>query len=127
MNKTVFDVAVDVESMYLPHESDPSRFKFVFAYEITIRNDGDISAHLLSRHWYVRHAEDKVDEVKGDGVVGKQPWIEPGQSFKYVSGAVLETPFGSMQGSYLFEDENQNQHEVPIPEFLLLQDTSTLN
>src|SRR4030066_814 len=85
-------IAVDVDTHYLESQSDPGESRFVFAYTITIKNEGMVSARLLRRHWLITDANGQVQEVRGDGVVGEQPYLEPGQGFRYTSGAVLETP-----------------------------------
>ena len=105
----MFDVSVSVETVYIEHESDPLDLRYVHAYQITITNGGDVPAQLIARHWYIKHADEKVEEVQGEGVVGKQPWIQPGESFEY----------GSMSGYYVFKDAEQNGYRVEIPEFLL--------
>lgn len=115
----MFDITVSVETAYIEHESDPLDLRYVHAYQITITNGGDVPAQLIARHWYIKHADDKLEEVQGEGVVGKQPWIQPGESFQYTSGAVLETEYGSMSGYYVFKDAEQNGYRVEIPEFLL--------
>ena len=94
------EVQVDTQSFYLPDQSLPEEKRYVFAYTITIRNTGEIPAKLLTRHWHITDANGKVQEVRGDGVIGEQPYLHPGESFQYTSGAVIETPVGSMQGSY---------------------------
>jgi len=123
----VFEISVKTEAKYLAEESNPSQLKYVFAYQITITNVGDVTAQLLRRHWYIRHAEESIEEVEGEGVVGKQPWLEPGESFQYVSGAVLDTTFGSMLGYYTFKDRSGESYKVHIPEFMLVQDGKFVN
>ncbi|MCS6947557.1 MAG: Co2+/Mg2+ efflux protein ApaG, partial [Steroidobacteraceae bacterium] len=93
-------IRIDVVTAYLSEQSDPDEDRYVFSYTITIRNEGTVAARLLTRHWIITDANGKVQEVRGDGVVGEQPYLKPGQGFRYSSGAVLETPFGTMQGSY---------------------------
>src|SRR2546429_9994002 len=90
-------IRVDVETSYLDEQSDPRESRYVFSYTITIRNEGQVPARLLTRHWVITDANGKVEEVRGDGVVGEQPYLKPGQGFRYSSGAVLETPVGSMR------------------------------
>jgi ApaG protein len=90
----------DVRSRFLPEQSLPEDGRFVFAYTIRINNVGQVPARLLSRHWLITDANGKVQEVRGEGVVGEQPWLRPGEHFEYTSGAVLETPLGTMRGSY---------------------------
>src|SRR5690606_33721321 len=94
------NIRVSVETSYVPDQSDPGGQRYVFAYTITILNEGAEPAKLLRRHWIITDANGKVQEVRGDGVVGEQPHLAPGQGFRYSSGAILETPVGTMQGSY---------------------------
>ena len=112
-------ISVAVDTRYLEDQSDPDEQRYVFAYTITIRNRGTVPAKLLGRHWVITDANGKVQEVRGDGVVGEQPHLMPGQGFRYTSGAVLETPVGSMQGSYQMLADDGVQFEAPIPAFTL--------
>jgi ApaG protein len=112
-------ITIEVETNYLDEQSEPREQRFVFAYTITIRNEGDIAAKLLTRHWIITDANGRVQEVRGDGVVGEQPYLKPGQGFRYSSGAVLETPVGTMQGSYQMVADDGAQFEAPIPAFRL--------
>jgi ApaG protein len=112
-------IRVEVETNYLPDQSDPGGKRYVFAYTITIRNDGDEPAKLLRRHWLITDADGKVQEVHGDGVVGEQPHLKPGQGFRYSSGAILETPVGSMQGSYSMLSDDGAQFDAAIAPFRL--------
>jgi ApaG protein len=112
-------IRVDVETSFLAEQSDPERSKYVFSYTITIRNEGTVPARLLARHWIITHANGKVQEVRGDGVVGEQPYLEPGQGFRYSSGATLETPVGVMQGSYQMIAEDGRRFDAPIAPFRL--------
>ena len=93
-------IAIQVATCYVDDQSEPEAGRYVFAYTITIKNNGAIPAQLLSRHWLITDANGKVQEVNGDGVVGEQPHLRPGQAFEYTSGAVLATPVGAMQGLY---------------------------
>lgn len=93
-------IRVDVETNYVEDQSDPRERRYVFAYTITLRNEGQVPAKLLSRHWIITDANGKVQEARGDGVVGEQPHLKPGQGFRYSSGTMIETPVGAMQGSY---------------------------
>lgn len=113
------NISVDVDTRYLEDQSDPAEHRYVFAYTITIRNRGSVPAKLLSRHWLITDADGKVQEVRGEGVVGEQPHLMPGQGFRYTSGAVLETPVGSMQGSYQMLADNGVQFDAPVPAFTL--------
>ncbi|MFO1401486.1 MAG: Co2+/Mg2+ efflux protein ApaG [Steroidobacteraceae bacterium] len=112
-------IRVEVETNYLEEQSAPDDRRFVFAYTITIRNEGAVAAKLLTRHWIITDADGRVQEVRGDGVVGEQPHLEPGQGFRYSSGAVIETPVGSMQGSYQMVDDAGAHFDAPIPAFRL--------
>ncbi len=112
-------ITVDVDTRYLEDQSDPDEQRFVFAYTITIRNRGEIPARLLTRHWVITDANGKVQEVRGEGVVGEQPHLKPGQGFRYTSGAVLETPVGAMQGSYQMLADDGVRFEAAIPPFTL--------
>jgi ApaG protein len=112
-------ISVAVDTRYLEDQSDPDEQRYVFAYTITIRNRGSVPAKLLGRHWVITDANGKVQEVRGEGVVGEQPHLMPGQGFRYTSGAVLETPVGSMQGSYQMLADDGVQFEAPIPAFTL--------
>ena len=103
MSSTVFNpslVGIDVVTAYLPSHSSPQEHQYTFAYTITIRNRSDVPVQLLSRHWIITDADNEVQEVRGEGVVGEQPVIPPQESFQYTSGATLSTPVGCMEGSY---------------------------
>jgi ApaG protein len=104
---------------YLPEQSDETGNRFVFSYTITITNLGPSSAKLISRHWIITDAQNHVQEVRGQGVVGEQPLINPSQSFEYTSGTVLTTQVGTMRGSYQMQDEDGTEFEVAIPQFVL--------
>jgi ApaG protein len=112
-------IRIEVETSYLDEQSDPKESRFVFSYTITIRNEGHLSARLLTRHWVITDANGKVQEVRGEGVVGEQPYLKPGQGFRYSSGAVLETPVGAMQGSYEMVTDEGVRFEAPIAVFRL--------
>ncbi|MBS0398718.1 MAG: Co2+/Mg2+ efflux protein ApaG [Proteobacteria bacterium] len=112
-------IRVDVETSYVADQSDPGDQRFVFAYTITIRNQGSTPARLLARHWIITDAHGKVQEVRGDGVVGEQPYLKPGQGFRYSSGAVLETPVGAMQGNYQMLADDGERFDAPIAPFRL--------
>jgi ApaG protein len=112
-------IQVQVRTTYVERQSEPDEKRFVFAYTITITNDGQTAAKLMTRHWVITDANERVQEVHGDGVVGEQPHLSPGMSFEYTSGAVLETPFGTMRGSYQMVADDGTEFEAEIPEFLL--------
>ena len=119
MEENEYEIRIEVATNYIDDQSEPDVGRYVFAYTITIENLGDLPARLLSRHWVITDANGKVQEVTGDGVVGEQPHLNPGESFRYSSGAVLETPVGAMQGSYHMEADNGTNFEAPIPPFTL--------
>ena len=114
-----YDITVAVKSAYLADQSDPSRKEFVFAYTITITNTGAISAQLISRHWIITDSEHQVQEVKGPGVVGQQPKLQPGESFEYTSGTSLPTAVGTMRGTYQMIAEDGRSFDADIPLFTL--------
>ncbi len=113
------DICINVSTTYVDEQSEPDAGRYVFAYTITIRNTGEIAAKLKSRHWIITDANGKIQEVNGDGVVGEQPHLKPGEQFRYSSGAVLETPVGAMQGLYRMEADNGDRFDAPIPPFTL--------
>ena len=119
MNATSGDYRIDVavESTYLDEQSDPDTNQYVFAYTVTIRNVGRVSARLRTRHWIITDADGRVQEVRGDGVVGEQPHLVPGAHFSYTSAALLETPVGSMQGSYRMITDDGVEFDAEIPVF----------
>jgi len=117
MNDTRYRIDVDAVSMFIEEQSDPDAERFVFAYTMTIRNTGTIAAQLLSRHWVITDANGKVQEVRGDGVVGEQPTLEPGEQFSYTSAALIPTPVGSMQGSYRMRAGDGTDFDAPIAPF----------
>ena len=112
-------IAIEVATRFLPEESAPDDGRYVFAYTIRIHNHGPVPAQLISRHWIITDANGKVQEVRGEGVVGEQPYLKPGQGFRYSSGAVLETPVGAMQGSYQMVADDGEQFDAPIAAFRL--------
>lgn len=110
---------VSVETMYLAEQSDEAQDRYVFAYTVTINNTGTVAAQLISRHWVITNAEGEVQEVRGLGVVGAQPLLQPGENFQYTSGSALTTPVGTMHGSYQMVAEDGTQFEAEIPKFTL--------
>ncbi len=117
--QTDYDIHVSVETHYLANQSDPSEDRYLFAYTITITNHGLIGAQLLRRHWIVTDGDENVQNVRGDGVVGEQPHLLPGESYRYTSGTVLETPVGTMEGSYQMIADDGTQFDAQIPVFVL--------
>jgi ApaG protein len=112
-------IRISVQTAYLPDQSEPEAERFVFSYTITIRNDGLQPARLLNRHWVITDANGHVQEVRGEGVVGEQPYLRPGETFRYTSGTVLATPVGSMQGEYEMVAEDGERFLAPIAAFSL--------
>lgn len=104
---------------HLAEQSDEADNRYVFSYHITLTNNGDSTVQLLSRHWVITDANNHVQEVRGQGVVGEQPVLKPGQSFEYTSGTVLATPVGTMIGSYQMVTEDGTKFDAPIPQFVL--------
>ena len=119
MTEKSFDIRIQVATNYMDDQSEPDSDRYVFAYTITIANNGEVPARLISRHWIITDANGKVQEVTGDGVVGEQPHLNPGEEFRYSSGAVLETPVGAMQGLYRMEADNGVNFDAPIAPFTL--------
>lgn len=106
-------------SKYLAHQSAPTNNRFVFSYEVTITNDGPDTVQLRTRHWVITDAQQRVEEVRGEGVVGEKPKLESGQSFQYTSGCILKTTFGTMHGSYQMYRADGTRFDAEIPAFLL--------
>jgi ApaG protein len=119
MDGKPYEIEVSVATRFLDDQSAPRENRFVFAYTVDIRNSGGVPARLVSRHWVITDANGKVQEVRGEGVVGEQPWMRPGEGFQYTSGAVLETAVGTMRGSYRMVADDGTQFDAPIPEFTL--------
>ncbi len=113
----IFDI--DVATRYLDEQSEPDQDRYVFAYTVRIRNAGKVPARLLGRRWVITDANGNVREVTGEGVVGEQPWLRPGEDFSYTSGAVLETHLGTMHGSYEMIADDGTRFDAPIPVFTL--------
>jgi len=114
-----YDVSVAATASYVADQSDPSRNQYVFAYTITVTNTGTVAAQLVSRHWIITDGEHHVQEVRGQGVVGQQPRLRPGESFEYTSGASLPTPVGTMRGTYQMLAEDGHAFDAAIPSFTL--------
>jgi ApaG protein len=114
-----YDCLVTVRTTYLADQSDIDNSQYVFSYTINITNTGNVAAQLISRHWVITDSNNKLQEVRGLGVVGEQPLLEPGASFEYTSGTMLNTPVGTMQGSYQFTAVDGKQFDVPISPFTL--------
>ena len=112
-------IEIDAVTNYLESQSEPEADRYVFAYTITIRNAGEQPAKLLSRHWIITDANGKVQEVRGEGVVGEQPHLSPGEHFRYTSAAMIETPVGVMKGEYRMVSDGGEQFDAEIPPFTL--------
>ena len=114
-----YEITVATKSTYLADQSDPGRNQYVFGYTIKLTNTGDVSAQLISRHWYITDGDHRVQEVKGLGVIGQQPVIKPGESYEYSSGVSIPTPVGTMRGTYQMVGEDGTTFEAPIAPFTL--------
>ena len=112
-------IEVKIETSYIESQSAPEKNHYVFSYSVTIQNTGSVAARLLNRHWVITDANGKVQEVVGEGVVGQTPFLRPGEHFQYTSGTALETPVGSMQGSYQMRSEQGDHFDAPIAPFTL--------
>ena len=119
MSSADYQFDIDVATRFLDEQSVPEEGRFVFAYTVHIRNDGKVPAQLLGRRWLITDGNGKVQEVEGEGVVGEQPWLRPGEGFEYTSGAVLETDIGTMRGSYDVLADDGTRFAAPIPPFTL--------
>jgi len=119
MDEKVCDIRIQVATRYVDEQSEPEMDRYVFAYTITISNNGGVAAKLISRHWIITDANGKVQAVSGDGVVGEQPHLQPGEEFQSSSGAVLDTPVGAMQGMYRMETDDGVNFDAPIAAFTL--------
>jgi len=113
------NISISVETIYLQQDSDPENNKYFFLYTISILNKGSVGAKLLSRHWVIEDSNGKTQDVKGEGVVGEQPHITPGEESQYTSGAMIETALGTMKGTYQMIDDNERYFDAEIPEFIL--------
>ncbi|NWG39476.1 MAG: Co2+/Mg2+ efflux protein ApaG [Hydrogenophilaceae bacterium] len=113
------DINITVHTAYIPEQSDPDSDRYVFAYTIRIANEGTEAAQLISRHWIITDADNRIQEVRGLGVVGEQPFLRPGETFEYTSGTSLATPVGTMRGSYQMVAEDGLKFDAEIPEFTL--------
>lgn len=114
-----YHITVTAATQFIPDQSDEAANRYVFAYTITITNTGTTAAQLISRHWIITDAHQDVQEVRGIGVVGEQPMLQPGQKFEYTSGTAIATPVGGMRGSYQMVAEDGEHFEAEIPEFAL--------
>lgn len=120
-------IKITVQSDYIEPQSDPDNDHYFFSYTITIVNNGKSRAKLLSRHWIISDSNGRVQEVRGEGVVGEQPELEPGQGFRYSSAAIIDTPRGTMHGSYNMQAEDGSEFSAPIAPFSLSASTVVLH
>lgn len=114
-----YEIDIEVEASYMADHSEPEKDRYAFAYTITLVNRGSISAKLLTRRWIITDTDNRIEEVEGEGVVGEQPTLKPGEGFRYTSGAVVETPVATMHGSYKMLAEDGNTFNTDIPQFVL--------
>jgi ApaG protein len=114
-----YDISVTVEPQYIPDQSDESANRYVFAYRVTMTNTGSVGAKLLTRHWIINDSEGQEQEVRGQGVVGEQPQIKPGESFEYMSGVAIASPVGTMRGTYHFIADDGETFDADIAQFVL--------
>ncbi|MEY3747830.1 MAG: hypothetical protein RL194_1289 [Pseudomonadota bacterium] len=119
MPSTRYEFSVTVTTAFIEEQSDDENHRYVFSYTVTIRNTGSVAAQLISRHWIITDSAGKVQEVRGLGVVGEQPLLQPGEQFEYTSGTVIATPVGTMHGSYQMTAEDGTQFDAEIPPFTL--------
>lgn len=112
-------ILVEAAPHFIAAQSAPDQGRYVFVYTITITNAGAVPARLLSRHWLITDANGKIQEVRGDGVIGEQPYLKPGETFRYTSGAMIETPVGTMQGEYTMRSDDGDDFNAHIPRFTL--------
>ncbi|OGA68738.1 MAG: Co2+/Mg2+ efflux protein ApaG [Betaproteobacteria bacterium RIFCSPLOWO2_12_FULL_65_14] len=115
----LYEIQVGAATQYLAEQSDEAAGRYVFAYTITLRNTGNVAAQLISRHWIITDGQGLVQEVRGLGVVGAQPLLQPGESYEYTSGASIATAVGTMKGSYQMVASDGTRFEAPIPQFTL--------
>ena len=114
-----YEVTVSAESFFIPEQSSPEQSRYFFAYRIRIQNTGEVRAQLLSRHWLITDANEKVEQVRGEGVVGEFPNLHPGECFEYTSAASIDTPVGLMEGSYKMRAADGIEFDAQIPQFTL--------
>jgi ApaG protein len=124
---TTRNIRVRVQAQYDPSRSSPNQSQWFFLYTVNITNESPDTVQLLNRHWVITDAMGKVEEVRGPGVVGKQPVLAPGQSFEYTSGCPLTTPFGSMQGTYQMVNQVSEKFDIEIAPFTLTEPYTTVN
>jgi ApaG protein len=118
-NESAHNIKVKVDTAFVESQSNVDKNRYVFAYTVTIQNEGTIPAKLLTRHWVITDSNGKIQEVRGEGVVGEQPHLRPGEGFQYTSGTMLETPVGTMQGSYQMVSDDGTEFDAEIKPFTL--------
>lgn len=119
MDDKRYHIQISVETQFIEKDSDPAQARYVFAYTVTLVNQGTVAAKLLSRHWIIADADERTQEVRGQGVVGEQPYLQPGEGFRYTSGTILDTPVGVMYGSYQMLADDGTHFDAPIAPFRL--------
>ena len=119
MSESKYQIAVSAKAFFVEDQSDPDKNHYVFGYTIKVTNTGEVAAQLVSRHWLITDANHRVEEVRGLGVIGQQPTLQPGESFEYTSGCPLATPVGTMKGEYRMVATDGTEFDAPIPEFTL--------
>lgn len=119
MDDKRYNIQISVETQFIEKDSDPAQARYVFAYTVTLVNQGTVAAKLLSRHWIIADADERTQEVRGQGVVGEQPYLQPGEGFRYTSGTILDTPVGVMYGSYQMLADDGTHFDAPIAPFRL--------
>ncbi len=119
MKKKAFEITVTATAQYIESRSNPAQERYFFIYHIVIHNAGSVTAQLLERHWIINDASGQTQEVRGEGVVGEQPCLAPGESFRYNSSAMIYAPVGTMQGEYLMVTDDGERFEATIPRFVL--------
>ena len=124
---TTKNIKVQVKSQYAPSRSNPNQNEWFFLYTVRITNEGSDTVQLISRHWVITDGMGKVQEVRGPGVVGNQPVLAPGESFEYTSGCPLTVPFGSMQGTYQMVNDREEQFDIEIAPFVLMEPQTAVN